>query len=251
MRRSGTWSRGLPALLLVAVGLAVSAGCTEEGLTGVEGEEPPGQAADAVSVSLPVDQLPMWRDTTYSGFATIDGSPFLLIADQPPLESRSLIEIGNVPDYVTHVEIPRNRLREYNLTLGGVADLIAQSSEDVPAGAVEPVVQECGAADVPFAVVVASGFADARTGVLDLLDATAQGHDFTEEAYATLNVSAPRDDPDHVTLQLELDNTQLEHLPAHADSVTLSAEQARTLAGELEEYAAKVEAAREEYRSRT
>ncbi|GAA5522370.1 efflux RND transporter permease subunit [Aliifodinibius salicampi] len=47
------------------------------------------------------------------------------------------VEIGNVPDYVTHVEIPRNRLREYGLTLGGVADLIAQSSEDVPAGAVE------------------------------------------------------------------------------------------------------------------
>ncbi len=47
------------------------------------------------------------------------------------------IEIGNVPDYVTHVEIPRNRLREYGLTLGQVADLIRQSSEDVPAGAVE------------------------------------------------------------------------------------------------------------------
>jgi len=47
------------------------------------------------------------------------------------------VEIGNVPDYVTHVEIPRNRLREYDLTLGEVARLISQSSEDVPAGAVE------------------------------------------------------------------------------------------------------------------
>lgn len=47
------------------------------------------------------------------------------------------VEIGNVPDYVTHVEISRHRLREYNLTLGQVADLIRQSSEDVPAGAVE------------------------------------------------------------------------------------------------------------------
>ncbi len=47
------------------------------------------------------------------------------------------VQLGNVPDYMTHVEIPRNRLREYNLTLGEVADLIAQSSEDVPAGAVE------------------------------------------------------------------------------------------------------------------
>jgi len=47
------------------------------------------------------------------------------------------IEIGNVPEYVTHVEIPRHRLREYGLTLGQVANIIRQSSEDVPAGAVE------------------------------------------------------------------------------------------------------------------
>ena len=47
------------------------------------------------------------------------------------------VEIGNVPDYVTHVEIPRGRLREYGLTLGEVADLMAASSEDIPAGAVE------------------------------------------------------------------------------------------------------------------
>jgi multidrug efflux pump subunit AcrB len=47
------------------------------------------------------------------------------------------VEIGNVPDYVTHVEIPQDRLREYGLTLGQVAALIRQSSEDVPAGAVE------------------------------------------------------------------------------------------------------------------
>lgn len=47
------------------------------------------------------------------------------------------VEINNVPDFVTHVEIPRHRLREYGLTLGQVADIIVQSSEDVPAGAVE------------------------------------------------------------------------------------------------------------------
>lgn len=47
------------------------------------------------------------------------------------------VEIGNVPDFVTHVEISRNTLREYGLTLGQVANLIRQSSLDVPAGAVE------------------------------------------------------------------------------------------------------------------
>lgn len=47
------------------------------------------------------------------------------------------VEIGNVPDYVTHIEISGNNLRQYNLTLGQIADIIGQSSEDVPAGAVE------------------------------------------------------------------------------------------------------------------
>lgn len=52
-------------------------------------------------------------------------------------ESITQVEIGNVPDYVTHMEIPRDRLREYGLTIGEIADIIAQSSEDIPAGAIE------------------------------------------------------------------------------------------------------------------
>ena len=47
------------------------------------------------------------------------------------------VEIGNVPEYVTHVEIPQARLREYDLTLGDVADIIEQSSRDIPAGAID------------------------------------------------------------------------------------------------------------------
>src|SRR5699024_6036525 len=47
------------------------------------------------------------------------------------------VELGNVPEYVTHIEIPRSKLREYNMTLGEIADIVAQSSEDIPAGAVQ------------------------------------------------------------------------------------------------------------------
>ncbi|XVH32671.1 DUF6360 family protein [Haloferacaceae archaeon DSL9] len=75
----------------------------------------------------------------------------------------------------------------------------------------------------------------------DLLDAEANGHDFNERAFAVLNVTAPRENPDHVALELELDNSQLDELPAHADRVRLSADEARTLAAELETYAARVE----------
>lgn len=47
------------------------------------------------------------------------------------------VQIGRAPDYMTHVEIPRHKLREYNLTLDQVASIIVKSSEDIPAGAVE------------------------------------------------------------------------------------------------------------------
>jgi multidrug efflux pump subunit AcrB len=46
------------------------------------------------------------------------------------------VELGNVPDYITHVEIKADTLREYNLSLPDVARVIGQSSQDIPAGAV-------------------------------------------------------------------------------------------------------------------
>jgi len=80
----------------------------------------------------------------------------------------------------------------------------------------------------------------------DLLDGRVEGHGFEEEALAVLNVTAPRNDPDHVKLQLEMDNTQLDAVDPHADHVTLSASEARELAAELDEYAGKVEDAQSE-----
>jgi multidrug efflux pump subunit AcrB len=52
-------------------------------------------------------------------------------------EAITQVELGNAPDYVTHVEIPRDTLRQYGLTLDDVARTIAASSEDVAAGSVE------------------------------------------------------------------------------------------------------------------
>ncbi len=80
---------------------------------------------------------------------------------------------------------------------------------------------------------------------LDLLDGEAEGHGFTEEAYAVVNVTSPRKNPDHVSVQLELDNTELEELRPHADTVRLSPSEARTLAADLEKHAANVEATEE------
>lgn len=52
-------------------------------------------------------------------------------------EKITQIEFGNIPDYVTHVEIPSHTLRKYNLTLDEVSDIIRTSSRDVPAGSLE------------------------------------------------------------------------------------------------------------------
>jgi hypothetical protein len=81
---------------------------------------------------------------------------------------------------------------------------------------------------------------------LDLVDAEAEGHGFDETAFATVNVTSPRQDPDHVEFAVELDNTSLETLPAHADRLRLTPDQARELADALEAEASKVEAARDD-----
>lgn len=81
---------------------------------------------------------------------------------------------------------------------------------------------------------------------LDLVDATVTGHDFEAETYGVVNATSPREDPDRVQLQFELDNMTEEHLPAHMEELSLSPEQARSLAADLEKHAAKVETADDE-----
>ncbi|MFT7634130.1 MAG: multidrug efflux pump subunit AcrB [Mariniblastus sp.] len=52
-------------------------------------------------------------------------------------EQITQVELRRVPSYVTHIEIPRARLREYGLTLPDVASIIRTSSQDVAAGSVQ------------------------------------------------------------------------------------------------------------------
>ncbi|ACV11931.1 conserved hypothetical protein [Halorhabdus utahensis DSM 12940] len=75
----------------------------------------------------------------------------------------------------------------------------------------------------------------------DLLEGSVEGHGFAEEAFATLNVRTARENPESVSLELELDNVELESVPPHADRVTLSAAEARELAAELEAAAKRIE----------
>ncbi len=56
-----------------------------------------------------------------------------LLADQYITQ----VDLTRVPDYVTHIEIPRDRLREFDLTLDQVASIIERSSEDIASGSVQ------------------------------------------------------------------------------------------------------------------
>jgi len=80
----------------------------------------------------------------------------------------------------------------------------------------------------------------------DLLDGRVEGHGFEERAYTVLNVSTDtRENPDAVEIQLEIDNTEIDAVEPHADTVTLSPAEAREMAAELEKYADTVDAADE------
>lgn len=52
-------------------------------------------------------------------------------------EEITQVDLDDAPEYVTHVEIPRQRLREYGLTLPDIAEVIRVSSQDIAAGAVQ------------------------------------------------------------------------------------------------------------------
>jgi len=56
------------------------------------------------------------------------------LLNQPAI---SQVEIGNALQYITHVEVTSDTLREFGLTLGQVASIIEQSSRDVPAGSID------------------------------------------------------------------------------------------------------------------
>jgi len=75
---------------------------------------------------------------------------------------------------------------------------------------------------------------------LDFADGVVERADGREEAVAVVNATHPREGPDHVELQVEMDATDVD-LPAHADTVQLTPAQARDLAADLEDAADSVE----------
>lgn len=79
----------------------------------------------------------------------------------------TLAVIDDVPAYLTSVEIPLETLRKYNLTLSEVASRIAQSSGDVPAGAMAT-----NSGDILLRLKGRKQWADAFAGIVILTSPT-------------------------------------------------------------------------------
>jgi hypothetical protein len=74
----------------------------------------------------------------------------------------------------------------------------------------------------------------------DHVDARAEGDGWTEDGVAVLDVESP-DDERTVTVGIELDPSDFDHVPHHAEYVPLTPDQARTLSVALEDAAAAAE----------
>lgn len=81
---------------------------------------------------------------------------------------------------------------------------------------------------------------------LDHVVGAVEGPDWDEESIAVVDASVPDDRPAPVELALEFDPGSLDRVPPHADRLSLSPEQARTLAADLRDCADRLEAADEE-----
>ncbi|WP_435068160.1 DUF6360 family protein [Haloplanus sp. C73] len=84
----------------------------------------------------------------------------------------------------------------------------------------------------------------------DFVEGYAFGPDWRDDSAAVVDVDRPSESPGTVRLQIEFDGDDMEHVEPHADSLTLSPEQARGLAADLKRHAANAEAGEDVPRGR-
>lgn len=87
------------AAVALLAGLAAVTACTEDAIVGPGPEGSEG--AETVEVVLAADQMAVWRDTAFAGYAVPADAPFLLAADGGSFRARPLLKYRIVPDSVT------------------------------------------------------------------------------------------------------------------------------------------------------
>lgn len=96
--RPGFRRRTAAGLLAVAPGLWA---CTEEPLTAVDADDAPGPGIETREARIEVAELPVWRDTTLTGFANPGQAGFFLAATEEGLRARTLLRFSAVADSVS------------------------------------------------------------------------------------------------------------------------------------------------------
>ncbi|MEE8487845.1 MAG: hypothetical protein V3S56_06725 [Gemmatimonadota bacterium] len=85
-------------LLLLAAVILAAGSCTEDSLVGIDPETAPGQSSETVELSIDAGDLPMWMDTTYTGFAVASTSGIQLVASDSSITSRLMGRFSTLPD---------------------------------------------------------------------------------------------------------------------------------------------------------
>lgn len=100
--RCGRAGRTVAALTLLLLGAA----CTEGSITSPNEGQAPGSGSPTVEITLPADSMVVWRDTSFTGFATADNVLFWIGAKYDSLESRPLLRIASIPDTLIVDSLP-------------------------------------------------------------------------------------------------------------------------------------------------
>ena len=74
--------------------------CAEDSLIVTDPATAPGASTPTIEVLLDPDELPSWRDTTYTGYAIPACASFQLASDRSVLQSRPLGRFATLPDSV-------------------------------------------------------------------------------------------------------------------------------------------------------
>ena len=93
-KSAGHVNRKFVILALGLVGLSVS--CTEDPLA-LGSDTAPGATSEIRDVTLELTSLPLWRDTTVSGFALPSNAPFMFLSNDSQMLAKGLARF-NVPD---------------------------------------------------------------------------------------------------------------------------------------------------------
>lgn len=117
--------RAVPAILAL-VALSVSA-CTEDALVGVDPDTAPGQGSATIELELAATDLPLWRDTTFGGYALPSTSGVRIVASGSDLDARTLGRVTTLPDSIFLDDANREVERFENARIRLVIDTAASS----------------------------------------------------------------------------------------------------------------------------